>query len=90
MKFLLAILLIFFFKPSLSFDACRLCTFITVPTTWEDAALLAKAACSRLGVAKGECHQIVDNADLTSSYPNMYPHIVNLKDIVCGKYCKKY
>ncbi|EFP11439.1 hypothetical protein CRE_09699 [Caenorhabditis remanei] len=67
---------------------CIVCTpLLTTPTTWEDLSELMRVACRRLKEAEDACNGIIDNANLTDSYPNMYPHIVNFRKILCKKYC---
>ncbi|CAO4361139.1 unnamed protein product [Caenorhabditis nigoni] len=69
---------------------CIICAeYFNFPETWDDASQLLKFGCSRLKFAEEACNGIVDNANLTDSYPNMYPHIINLKNLVCKKYCPK-
>ncbi|CAN99664.1 Lipoprotein [Caenorhabditis elegans] len=61
-----------------------------MPQTWEKAQnALNLAGCSNLGGAKKACNGIVNNANLTESFPNMLPHNVQLKDLACKKYCKE-
>ncbi|EFO90749.1 hypothetical protein CRE_08139 [Caenorhabditis remanei] len=62
---------------------CIVCTpLLTTPTTWEDLSEIIKVGCRRLGDAEDACNGIIDNANLTDSYPNMYPHIVNFRKIL--------
>ncbi|CAJ43904.2 Saposin B-type domain-containing protein [Caenorhabditis elegans] len=71
--------------------ACVFCNkLFNMPQTWEKAQnALNLAGCSNLGGAKKACNGIVNNANLTESFPNMLPHNVQLKDLACKKYCKE-
>ncbi|CAI2313461.1 unnamed protein product [Caenorhabditis sp. 36 PRJEB53466] len=69
-------------------QACLFCSgVLNVPEDWAAAQTLLKFGCGKLGDAKDSCVNLVNAADLTSSYPQMYPYIVQLKDIGCKKYC---
>ncbi|PIC50699.1 hypothetical protein B9Z55_001501 [Caenorhabditis nigoni] len=67
---------------------CIICSpSFTIPTEWSGAQQLLMTGCGSLGVAKNPCEGLVKNADLTSSYGNMYPHLVTLKQLGCKKFC---
>uniref|UniRef100_A0A1I7U500 Saposin B-type domain-containing protein n=1 Tax=Caenorhabditis tropicalis TaxID=1561998 RepID=A0A1I7U500_9PELO len=90
MKLLSCLLLIgaLFSTSSAKNPLCMICDpSFALPSTWLGAQMMIKAGCTRLGPVENACNGIVDNADLTASYPKMLPHLVTLKDIGCKNYC---
>ncbi|CAO4361138.1 unnamed protein product [Caenorhabditis nigoni] len=93
MKFLTVVLLLAALMiPQVASQSGGICMFcsglIQVPQEWSHAQELLKYGCGQLGEAKSACVGLVNAADLTSSYPKMYPYIIQLKDIGCASYCR--
>ncbi|ULU11040.1 hypothetical protein L5515_001001 [Caenorhabditis briggsae] len=81
-------LTICFLKTTYSLDPCVLCSsFLAVPKTWDNAAEILNVVCTKLGC--NECGELLKSTDLTTSYANMYPHIVDCRTNLCRNYCKK-
>uniref|UniRef100_A0A1I7UC20 Saposin B-type domain-containing protein n=1 Tax=Caenorhabditis tropicalis TaxID=1561998 RepID=A0A1I7UC20_9PELO len=69
-------------------DYCTLCSLLIIPKSWNDASKILNFVCRQF--KEESCARIVENADLTTSYPNMYPFIVEFKDRLCEKYCNSF
>uniref|UniRef100_A0A1I7U4U6 Saposin B-type domain-containing protein n=1 Tax=Caenorhabditis tropicalis TaxID=1561998 RepID=A0A1I7U4U6_9PELO len=88
MKLLLLLLLALFAMTTAETDLCFVCSgFIKIPEDWEGAKELLGMGCNSFGNAAFACKGVLDAADLTESYPKMYPHILELKNIGCKYFC---
>ncbi|EFP11379.1 hypothetical protein CRE_09705 [Caenorhabditis remanei] len=68
---------------------CIMCSgMIQIPNNWKDTQQLLSYGCKSLGEAANACSHMVEEADLTASYPRMFPYIIQLKDIGCRKFCQ--
>ncbi|CAE17782.1 Saposin B-type domain-containing protein [Caenorhabditis elegans] len=69
-------------------NLCMFCSgLIQVPDNWNDAQSLLRTGCAQSGDAASACIGLVNAADLTSSYPKMYPFIMDIKKMACFKFC---
>ncbi|CAI2313622.1 unnamed protein product [Caenorhabditis sp. 36 PRJEB53466] len=86
----LSVLLIFIL-PNVSVaqfeQVCKFCSGeLSIPSEWSECQDLLRGVCSWLITSPTVCTFIVNAADLSSSYSNARPHLVQLKDIACKKY----
>lgn len=73
-------------------QVCKFCTGeLEVPTVWNQFQVLLRSVCRWLTIGKVECKAIVDTAEMDeSSYKNVYPYLVEMKNMACNKYKKEY
>ncbi|KAF1770689.1 hypothetical protein GCK72_002510 [Caenorhabditis remanei] len=85
--FVVLLLLAVFVSHSSSQNLCIMCNpLIAIPTDWLGSQLALNVACSVLfPEISAPCIGLFNSINLTSSYQNMYPFIVSMREELCKK-----